>query len=736
MPVQVSYPGVYVQEVPSGVQTVTGVSTSIAAFIGMTTQGPLNAPRRVLSFADYVRLYGVDIAAGEMTDQVRQFFVNGGQQAFIMRIANGAQAARVELKDETGGATVLTLEAKSAGTIGESIRVEVDYNTSKPESTFNLRVLRVEVDAGGVSQVAESETFKDLTMNPNGGTYVVNVLNEQSNLVTATAAVALPAAIAGFSIAGVLMATASAGTGTGVTEIQNIIDNLPNNPNRKGRFQISVDGSPFVTAEIDRPASDTDTDIGTAIADPINLALAPLGRSVTVSVRRIGPPVTATHQALRIISSNTTGGSVHIIPATMLDIAVPMQMGSAQGGLEVDGFAVQRPAPSGYFSVLGTDLADLIAFINTDPATVTALGMVDATNTASGASTGPLTWPAAGNVNMSFGSLPGNSLSNVKENLTALVAAINSSPIQWLAALHGFRVVLTPEFDGPDADFNANITTTGGTNLGASSAIFGANSNVRQYRLGSYGATKGKYQEGTQAGSNGVYPQLQHYQDAFPIIDQEVDLFNIMILPRAKDQGDDVRTAVWSPASVFCQARRAFLLVDPRATWDTIDKVTDGTTGIGNLRNGLVKDHAAVYWPPIRIPVPEGGERTIDPSGSIAGLMARTDSNRGVWKAPAGIEATLRGVRGVKSMIADSENGVINPEAVNAIRVFPNGIVSWGARTMDGFDNSGNNDYKYVPVRRIALFIEESLYRGLKFAVFEPNDEPLWAQIRWAQGRS
>ena len=77
---------------------------------------------------------------------------------------------------------------------------------------------------------------------------------------------------------------------------------------------------------------------------------------------------------------------------------------------------------------------------------------------------------------------------------------------------------------------------------------------------------------------------------------------------------------------------------------------------------------------------------------------------------------------------------MINPQAVNAIRVFPTGIVSWGARTMAGFDNSGQDDYRYLPVRRFALFMEESLYRGLKFAVFEPNDEPLWAQIRIAAG--
>jgi hypothetical protein len=147
----------------------------------------------------------------------------------------------------------------------------------------------------------------------------------------------------------------------------------------------------------------------------------------------------------------------------------------------------------------------------------------------------------------------------------------------------------------------------------------------------------------------------------------------------------------------------------------------------------LVKDHAATYWPRLRIN-PDGNSRYIDPSGSIAGLMSRIDSNRGVWKAPAGLEADIRGVLGVSVLMSDPENGLLNQRALNVVRAFPNGIISWGARTMDGFDNSGNDDYKYVPVRRFALFIEESLYRGLKFAVFEPNDEPLWAQIRLAAG--
>ena len=151
------------------------------------------------------------------------------------------------------------------------------------------------------------------------------------------------------------------------------------------------------------------------------------------------------------------------------------------------------------------------------------------------------------------------------------------------------------------------------------------------------------------------------------------------------------------------------------------------------MRIGVSTDHAAIYWPRLRVVV-DGTERAIDPSGTEAGLYARIDISRGVWKAPAGLEANLLGVRGVEHRMTDADNGIINPQAVNAIRQFPNGIVSWGARTMVGFDNSGNDDFKYIPVRRLTLMIEESLYRGLGFAVFEPNDEPLWAQIRLAAG--
>jgi len=129
-------------------------------------------------------------------------------------------------------------------------------------------------------------------------------------------------------------------------------------------------------------------------------------------------------------------------------------------------------------------------------------------------------------------------------------------------------------------------------------------------------------------------------------------------------------------------------------------------------------------------PLKNGKLGLYPPSGTIAGLYARTDASRGVWKAPAGTEASLVGAQGVEKVLTDLQNGTLNQKGVNCIRVFPaTGVVSWGARTLRG-DDGLSDEYKYIPIRRLALYIEESLYRGTQWVVFEPNDEPLWAQIR------
>jgi phage tail sheath protein FI len=121
---------------------------------------------------------------------------------------------------------------------------------------------------------------------------------------------------------------------------------------------------------------------------------------------------------------------------------------------------------------------------------------------------------------------------------------------------------------------------------------------------------------------------------------------------------------------------------------------------------------------------------TFAPGGAVAGIYARTDATRGVWKAPAGLDASVVGAAALTATLTDGENGQLNPRGINCLRSFPEfGRVVWGARTLRGSDQLAS-EWKYIPVRRMALFIEESLYRGTQWVVFEPNDEPLWAQIR------
>jgi phage tail sheath protein FI len=118
----------------------------------------------------------------------------------------------------------------------------------------------------------------------------------------------------------------------------------------------------------------------------------------------------------------------------------------------------------------------------------------------------------------------------------------------------------------------------------------------------------------------------------------------------------------------------------------------------------------------------------------VAGIYAATDASRGVWKAPAGVNTGLTGVLGLQYVLSDAQNGQLNPNAINCLRQLPTyGAVVWGARTMAGSDAAGSQ-WKYVPIRRFALFLESSLYQGTQWAVFEPNAAPLWSAVRLSIG--
>ncbi len=226
---------------------------------------------------------------------------------------------------------------------------------------------------------------------------------------------------------------------------------------------------------------------------------------------------------------------------------------------------------------------------------------------------------------------------------------------------------------------------------------------------------------GTRAFENAVLPSSGTGGVHFL---EHVDLFNLLCVPGEADP------VTLGNLETFCRLHRAFLIADCAEKDDvsTLQKQNGPPTGI----TGNDAINAAFYFPWLNAPDPLNQGRTgpFPPCGFVAGIYARIDGSRGVWKAPAGTEASLTGVIGVSVPLNDVKNGILNPLAVNCIRNFNvYGTVVWGARTLQGNDEIGS-EWKYIPVRRTALFIEESLFRALKWVVFEPNDEPLWAQIR------
>ena len=430
MPVQTSYPGVYVQEVPSGVRTIAGVSTSVALFVGRTKWGPANFPVLCLNYTEFLRTFTDDTSQSDMARAVRLFFLNGGTQCYVTRIVgSGFLSSSITINGGVNPTLIIT--AKYPGALGDSIKAIITESPAPSASSkFTLELYRL---VGGVK--TDSQIWTDLSMDPT--------------------------------------------------------------------------------------------------PSPTNLRFAP-------------------------------------------------------------------------------KYVDYKWAVLSAPATIN------------------------------------------------LVAPAN---------------------------------TTVGTPLTLAS------------------------------GNEGSVPTTTMYANLYDnVIDKEVDLFNLMILPK---DAITLQSALWGGASNFCLKRRAFLLMDPEASWTTPQLAV---TGMPVLRGLVVKDYSAIFYP--NLILDENGTNVqIGPSGAIAGLMARIDGTRGVWKAPAGTEADLRGISGLQYRFSDGDNGFLNPRGVNTIRIFPNGIVNWGARTMDGDDDFAS-EYKYIPIRRTALFIEESLYRGLKWVVFEPNDEPLWAQIR------
>jgi phage tail sheath protein FI len=208
-------------------------------------------------------------------------------------------------------------------------------------------------------------------------------------------------------------------------------------------------------------------------------------------------------------------------------------------------------------------------------------------------------------------------------------------------------------------------------------------------------------------------PDLKAFFQALAALDEVRDV-NLLCLPSAAPLDPDKGVK----AVEYCENRRAILVLDPDPGWTDAEAAAAGLKG-----PGFAGANTALYFPRLQ----GGGGTGIPPSGAIAGVIARSDRERGVWKAPAGDEAEVVGIRGLQVAVGEAMIDQLNPLGVNCLRQDPAGhVLVWGARTLAGNDS----EWKYLPVRRTALYIEGSIERGTRWVVFEPNDEPLWTRLR------
>jgi uncharacterized protein len=604
MSVSVTYPGVYIQELPSSVRTIVGVATSIATFVDAFLSGPLNQAVQIFNFAQFEAVFGGLAPGSEASYAIQQFFLNGGTEAYVVRATAGtggtaAVAAAIGLQNQAGGTVQLVATANGPGGWGNFLRLDVDYGTAQT-GQFNLTVTEV-ATTGTTTTVVAKEVYLNLVVNAAMPNDAVSTVNAASQLITLALG---PSAVAG---------TSPAQTGSASKAIVNAVTSFSTlNIQPADTITVSLNGSTTAvgtTAALGAPATDL-TSLAAALQTKIQAA--------------------------------TNASSVKVAPNATVSV-----VGSASG------------------------TAYLVAKANT-----------------------------------------GN---------PADLLIFSDASAGGLASKLGFT----------SANANVQQYALGGTLAGAQ-AVPPAAGQAVPGSDGNWDPAKPPSQWSSQSGiALGLIGDQNLKTGIYALLD--VDLFNILCIPATFNLTVSDAAEVATFATALCQARRAMYLLDvpggpSGGVADTVPAITAWLDNNAGLRSA----NAAMYFPHVDIPDPlnQLRPRKMSPSGTMAGLWARTDGTRGVWKAPAGTAATLTNVQQLEYKLTDPENGVLNPLAINCLRTFPiYGSVCWGARTLNGADQMADQ-WKYIPIRRLALYIEESLYRGTQWVVFEPNDTPLWSQIR------
>jgi phage tail sheath protein FI len=843
------HPGVYIQEIPSGVRPIEGVSTSTGAFIGKAQMGPLNQAVLITRASEFESKFGTFLDDSWLAHDVVQFFNNGGQRCYIVRVAGaGARAAELVVKDRKGAATgTMAIRASSPGGWGNGINVTITDGTVDPDNEFNLSVFQ---DRSGLNPPLPPElleNFEGLSMDPGSANHVEKVIAAKGRFITvAVNSANLVTAGAGTSRGGKLPVGNGAdvlklGTANGGTETAGAAgppatagrsrsgDNPSTNPpadRRKFNINLNGDGIREVTIASDAA---TGPDIAASIQATVQAftandalrqpayagfvctyktppapaqpfyellsgtagtgstvvvtnavvpgataaALLGLGTSHggTETAGAAGPPPTSgeSRSASNPVTSlpadnrkininlDKDGPREITIPTTAgtgADIAAAIQ-GAVQGLTAIT--AANQPAYANFTSTFETPASPAPAFYRLRSGTTgpnSSVVVTDDLTLLTGISLGPET--RRFNIDINHDGPHVVNLVGPLANGTAIAAAIQTA-VRGItpnrstnaAAFTGFNCIydngpgprnpsllLTSGTSGANssvqvsnssslADNAAALlhlgTTNGGVEVTGQAVLRPANSQTpTEYYLGSATATPGGNVVTARLGSDGLPPGDLEHKNGLTVLDSVRDV-NLIAIPGIGTQ-DVVSTGV-----NYCTRRADCFFIGDMNSTDVI--LEDARAFINGLT--VKSSFGAVYYPWLKIADPTGQFSSpilVPPSGAVMGMYAQIDSRRGVWKAPAGTEANLGTALGLAADTTDAQQDFLNPIGVNVIRSFPaSGIVIWGARTLA---TRSDPEYRYIPVRRTAIFLEQSIYNGIQFAVFEPNDEPLWASLR------
>ncbi|MGJ8677403.1 MAG: phage tail sheath family protein [Akkermansiaceae bacterium] len=702
------HPGVYIEEIPSGSKPIEGVSTSITAFVGSSPKGPVGEAVLIQNLDDYKTDFG-SIASEEDTMglAIRSFYLNGGRSAYVCRLAGaGSSSASAEVAGEqTAGVASLIVSAKNDGDWGNAVY----FRVLKPDPYSQSFELEIGHQVAG--EFVADEVFSGLTMRADDENYVLTQVNDTSLYVELSLGDAsdLDAASEEYQDA-VIVSGQIPDDGTYFQTNVSLPANLTLNINALGAKLITI-------APADLALTGDLADDGPAIATAIEAAVNALGTADYLQDFNCSYNV----GSRRFTLTSPESGSEAMLAIYDGDFAETLRLDSSQAAA-LTGSAVAVTAA--HFSAVGTGLPSFtqpMGFtINIDGRgdQALAIDLADITLIADNA-------------------VDGEAVAEAIENA---VRAVDTSILAYkdftcvYSAAREFILTsgdssapsssLTISFD--EAAVATRLGLTAGTLVGGRTVNQGAREVVPLETLGLL--------DQGQALAGGVLtaPTAADYADFFGTVLRKVRDASIIVIPGESWDLEGTGFPILSTALAHCESmKNRVLIVDPPQGLEL-----DQANTVDEL--SLPKStYSTLYYPWVSVSNPfynvdtnPNAAKTISiaPSAIAAGMWAKIDGKRGVWKAPAGVETQLIGVSGLDENVGDGEQDQLNPLGVNCIRNLPSyGSVFWGARTLA---TKADPEWRYVPVRRTAIFIEQSIYNGIQWAVFEGNDTPLWGSLR------